>query len=321
MTPIALAFADLHINKWKEPPGYTGDRLLHSCRPLDVIGQRAKALGVPILFAGDLFHKPKAIDNEVIESFVDYYRTYIEDLGVRFIAISGNHDQSQKNTYKQKSPSYIKTFSKVFKTMQCIDNEVWTSNSIVVCGVPYYTHNLGINKALKHLKRQVSLEKRFKILLLHSDIPGATNSAGFEIKESHRIPKDIDRYFKAFDLVLVGHIHKPQQLGKFTWMMGSPYQQNSGDMGTEMGYWEIYTVGPPKLIPLDLPQYKYYNPKKPLPDTYHIYIPKPKKEKGIIHGNFGVDMKKTSVAKNYLKATGVKSKRKKKALVTLLKEI
>ena len=149
MKPIALAFADLHVNRWKSPEGYTGDRLLHSLRPLDIIGQRAKSLGIPILFCGDLIHKPKSIDNDVLESVVDYYNTYIEGLGVQFIGIDGNHDQSQKNTYRHQSPSYIRTFSKVFKTLTCINNDSWTNRDMVVCGIPYYTHNLGINKSIK----------------------------------------------------------------------------------------------------------------------------------------------------------------------------
>jgi len=321
MSIIALGLADLHINDWPKPEGYNGDRLLHSCRPLDVVGQRAKALGVPILFSGDLIHKPKAIDNRVLESFIDYYRTYIEDLGVDFIAISGNHDQSQKNTFQHKSPSYIKSFSKVFKTLKCVDCETWTNKNIVVCGIPYYTHNKGFNRALKRHRQTIKGDSRFKILLIHTDLPGATNTAGFEIKESRKIMPNLHEHFREFDLVLAGHIHKPQQLARTVIMMGSPGHQNSGDMGMKMGYWEIHNDGVPILVPLDLPQYKYCNPKLTPPDTYHIYIPHPKKVKEIAEGNFSNSLKKTSIAKNYLKATGVKSKRKKKALVTLLKEI
>ena len=219
---IAIALADLHINNWKPVNDYKNDRLLQCLRTLDIVGQRAKQLNVPILFPGDLFHKPKALDNDVIEEFINYYRLYIEDLGNTFIAISGNHDQSKKNTYDYKSPSYVKAFSNVFKSLKCIDGSIYTQKEFVVCGIPYLTFNKGLSRYMEFFKQQLKAESRFKILLIHSDIPGATNNSGYELKESKRIPTNINKFFSDFDLVLAGHIHKPQQLGNKVFMLGSP---------------------------------------------------------------------------------------------------
>src|ERR1017187_8460138 len=105
---IALAFADLHINKWKAPETHKGNRLIDSLEPFKQITNRAHHNKIPIFFAGDLFHKPKGLSNEVISAFTDIFNNGVLNprLGSKSImyAISGNHDQSQKNTYKHRSP-------------------------------------------------------------------------------------------------------------------------------------------------------------------------------------------------------------------------
>lgn len=320
---IALACADLHINNWKDAHTEK-DGLLRSLAPLVEIGKRATELNVPILSAGDLFHKPKSLDNDVMGTFIDYFKTYIKK---PFIAISGNHDQSQKNTLKHKSPSYVMTFSKVLDNLNCIDeigmiipmyNEGF--QQIHIKGIPYLKHNMGFKKRLKKIKTQIS-KSSFNILIIHTDLPGAKDSHGYEINSAEDIEGDLDKYFKEFNLVLCGHIHRPQRLGKNVYMLGAPSHQNKGDMGIDMGYWEVYSDASMKFIKLNLPEYKYYKGKNP-PDDKHIYIPKPKSIKlipGTI-GSFDTKQSKVNIAKVYLKETRVKSKAKKKALIKALRK-
>ena len=329
---VALAISDIHINDW--PPliynnyEYPQDRLYQSLRVLDLISNNAHNLDVPILFAGDLFHKPKNLPNKVINEFINYYRLYLEDRGVKFIAISGNHDQDSQNFLDRgnRANSYINAFSKVFKTLICIDESSYTNKNFIVCGIPYLTYNSGFKRCLERLKQVVSQENKLKILLIHTDLPGAKGIYGNEIGEHRNIPDNLNEFFKPFDLVLDGHIHLPQKITKNIQILGAPYQQNSGEMGIKMGYWEVYLDGSLKFKNLDLPQYKYWDFKKGLPtDKYHIYIPKKdslkiKHEEENNNSQFDISKSRKSIAKNYLKKKGIKSKMKKRALIGILKK-
>ncbi len=105
-------------------------------------------------------------------------------------------------------------------------------------------------------------------------------------------------------------------------MMGSPYHQNAGDCGIDMGYWEIYKDAKPKFVKLDLPEYKYYNKVDGIPNGDHIYMPvlKTKPDLSVIlNNNFANTNSKKQIAKSYLKQKGIKSKQKKIALIKILK--
>ena len=65
------------------------------------------------------------------------------------------------------------------------------------------------------------------VVLGHWDVVGAEMSASKSLFGVKRETLD-----KA-DLVLLGHIHKPQQLGKSTYYVGSPFQQDYGEAGEE----------------------------------------------------------------------------------------
>lgn len=327
----ALAFADLHANDWKISYSKNNNGLKTSLEPLRIIGKRAKELNVPVLFAGDLIHKPKVIDNEVLMELASYLKAYF--YGVTFLAISGNHDQSKKNTSESTSPSYIRSLDILLRdspniTFRCIDNTTDDfpfgigKRGLSVAGIPYYTHNNGFDKVLSKLKKHdPEYGDSLRILLIHRDLPGATNAFGHEIGESNKI-ENLRKYFKPFDLVLCGHIHKPQRLAGNVIMMGSPYQQNSGDMGLEMGYWEIYDDGTAKMVPLDLPKFKPLPKGMEPPDDYHYYVPQANKanKASIVTGEFNNKVSRASIAKSYIKAKKIKSKSKKKALIKVFTE-
>lgn len=318
---IALASADWHINNWQEVHSLQ-DGLSRSLQPMVEIGNRAAKLNIPILFAGDLFHKPKGLDNIVLEQFIDKFRKHIF---TPFVSIAGNHDQSEKNTNKHISPNYINSFSKILPNMDYIGGTsmygYYNPDTYMVYGIDYYKHNIGFKNRLKDLSN-LPKTNGLNILLIHTDLPGAVNGYNHIIDSAEGIDGDLDKYFKAFDLVLCGHIHKPQRLSKNVYMLGSPGHQNKGDMGIGMGYWEVYSDASMKFVHLDMPEYKYYEGKEK-PDNRHIWIPKPKKiktaEKSI--GNFDNKSNKVALAKNYLNEKKIKDKTKRIALIKALKKL
>lgn len=316
MVPIAIAFSDFHINAWKKF-SFRGSRTQLLWRIMSEISNAAIKHKVPILFPGDLFHNPKYLENAILQEFVFNYSELIEDRGIQFYAISGNHDMSEKNSKASQSSSYIRTFSQLFKTFHNMDfNMVGPyPMGFTLSGVPYINGNKGFNKAVKdHIKNLDS--EAYNILMIHTDLPQATDTFGHEIKEAEGIKT---KYFKHFSLVIDGHIHKPQKISKNTYILGSPYQQTRSEKGLELGYWEIYRDAKPKLIPISTPKFIDIPEGEPIPDdgNYYTVIPKPKADIKIRKG-FNNKTDKVKIAKRYLKHTKEKDKQKKKALIKIL---
>ena len=74
--------------------------------------------------------------------------------------------------------------------------------------------------------------------MLHTDYPGARDT---DRREKGSVD-NLDVYtLNPFDLVLCGHIHKPQSLSKKVYMIGAPYQQRSTDKDCILAYWKLYS--------------------------------------------------------------------------------
>lgn len=315
-----IAFSDIHIHDWKLSYDYTGDRLQDSLEAFRIINRISREKRVPMLFSGDLLHQPRNLTNEVLDGITEV----LENLGMPLIGIDGNHDQSKANTHKNISPAYFNSLSKVVNDIICVNYKPHLYIDTMVHGIPYMKHNVGFKTYLK--KADINRKKfpQFKhILLIHTDLPGATDDNGqrFTTVENVKL-----KALKVFDLVLCGHIHIPQVIRKNILMVGAPYQQNIGEMGGERGYWEIYEDLTYKFIPITtIPTYKSYDPKKPPKDfSKHIYVPKVEEvvEAGDeVLTKFDTKLSRKSIAKAYLNVSNQKSKRKRKLLIHLINKI
>lgn len=320
---IAIAFSDLHIHNFKAF-NHNGRRLSNCISVLEDIGKVAKEHNVPVLFSGDLIHNPKVIENNTLFQLISGYKNFLYK--VPFFAINGNHDMSQKNTINHKSRSYLDTMDVIFPTFQNISMDYVKYDDMVVFGIPYLNGNIGFKRKIKEfvkIARDYPNEK--KILLFHGDWPGAVNAHEYELKDTEGLSKNLDKYLKAFDLVLCGHIHLPQKLGKNVWMLGSPQHQNWGDRNTEMGYWLIFKNKDPKFIHLDkYPKFKAYNEGDEIDDINFWVKTIPEINDISLKGNskgFDIRLSKIRIAKNYLKAKDIKDNDKKNILISLLKNI
>lgn len=316
---LAIAFSDLHINLWAK---FNSDRkrTLDNFRVLSVIRDLCKAHKVPALFCGDLFQKGEVIENELFEMASERFR----ELGNEWdcFAISGNHDMSKANTLEQASPSFVKSMSRMVPWLQCIDlikYPIIIKKEIKawVYGVPYIDHNVGLNQYLKNL--EIS-DKYHNILMLHTDYPGAKDTDGRKIDSVENLNLNT---LKRFDLVLCGHIHKPQKLSKKVYMIGAPHQMRRTDRGCKMGYWKIYRDLRMEFVELkDFPKFIDVESPEEIKDdgNYYTVMPKkeekPKEQANKIHRN----LSKSSLARQYIKAKGIKDKHKLKLLKEVLKK-
>lgn len=320
---VFLAFSDMHANDWTLAYPYGGNRLNDSLKALEIVGSRANKLRVPILFSGDLVHKPKSIENHVLEGLCMGLKNVTQIIG-----IDGNHDQSKANTHKNKSPGYFTTLSKLNRKIVSISDGIPvvvgdSTMGYMVHGIPYMKNNVGFRTYLKRHITKVKENPEYKhILLIHTDLPGAINDYERKLETAENI-KSL-KVFKDFDLVLCGHIHKPQVLSDKIIMVGAPYQQNIGEMGKRRGYWEIYEDLTYEFIPITtIPTYRHYDVDNPPKDfSKHIYVPKPKleitQEKTSTEA-FSVSNSRVGIAKEYLKVKGEKKKSRRLILLNLIK--
>lgn len=332
---IAIATSDWHLHPF-EAFSDQGNRLDIALKAGEYIANKAAKYKVPILFCGDLFHNPKSIDNETHSKVHNWYKRVIEGRGITFYAISGNHDMSQKNTSNHKSPSHLWAF-KVYPTFRLLDNESWAQGNLLIFGIPYFNYEKDWLEEIRAMNEQLKTydKKAYKgvkkILLLHGNAPGAKSTTGHEIDSI--MPKHLDRFFKGWDLVLFGHIHKPQKLSKKSYMLGSPIQQNWGDEGNEMGYWLVYSDLTMKFKPLNdlFPEFLTLNKKqyadyervnhKSVQDFIAIMDDKgiESESDGVqAPDSFGADKSRSALAKAYCQEKGITDKTKIKALIKAL---
>lgn len=313
---IAAAFSDLHAHKWKQY-NQNNRRLSLGAESLKIISEACMEHNCPALFAGDLYHADKEVPQEVTTAILTAYKEHFENNKISFYAISGNHDQSQRNNFDSRSPSHLDGYNAVFSTFQQIDYSYSTWGNYVVFGIPYNNGNVDIKKFLKRF-RKVNSKGKKKILLIHSDLPNCKDVTGIVLDSYENISRDYKKFFAGFDLVLSGHIHQHQQLSSKVWMLGAMYQQRTSDMNTEMGYCLIYDDMSVEFVPVPFPEFKYSDED----DGFNFCLPKPKK-KIVVEGKKVKSYKNTSdpmkLGTRYLKDKEITDKAKIKALTISLK--
>lgn len=323
---IGIAFSDIHVHNWADF-NKDGQRLKDSLEVIRVLADQAELYQCPLYFAGDLIHLPKHIPNKVLEVLLETLKQQIDARQIPFYCISGNHDQSENNTLSHKSPSYIKSFSQVVEWMECLDMSFILDEGkrIFSCGIPYLSNNNGFEKALKRLKKKAKeYPNYFKILMVHADLPGSVNNLGFRFDDVPNIPHAYKRLFGEFDVVLSGHIHKPQQLAPNVFMLGSPIHQERSDEGCSMGYWKILDSGKVEFTKLShlFPRFISipYGDAIPSSKDFYIQLPKPSKETSISSQGFSSRQNRAELAKNYCKTKGIRDKKRIKLLAELLSQ-
>ena len=305
---IALAFSDLHLHPWKD----FNENQIRTNTQLELIRSltvKSQSLKVPLLFCGDLVHNPKYITNTLFESLLATMSS-----SHPFYAISGNHDQGGKNTIEKPVPSYINTLSKK-KFLISMDLKKISLENFDLVGIPYINRNKGFKEYVENIK-----VTRPTILMIHRDLPGAIDTTGFEIGESTDISSL--KIFKKFNLVIAGHIHKPQKLSNNVYMLGSPHHQRRSDHGTKMGYWEIYSDFTMKMVHIKAPEYKFYESGESHPNDGNMWleIKKASKEKNIQY-SFNAKLNRNKLAIMYCRANNIEDSAKIRALKSILSDV
>lgn len=313
---IAVAFSDLHLNLWAK---FNKDykRTQDSFRVLFKIKEVCNKYKVPALFCGDLFHKPEVIQKELFTLIVKQFLK-LNGTSFKCYAISGNHEIMEVSKIGEQPKSWIYDLDPIFPWLHDLDYKTFVlAPNIQVHGIPYIDHNIGLSTYLKNMR----LDEGYKhILLLHTDYPGAKDTDGRVVDSAENINLNM---LNRFDLVLCGHIHKPQRLSKKVYMLGAPIQQRRTDKDCKMGYWLLKDDLSMEFKELkNFPKFIDVESEDKVKDdgNYYTIIPQKSSEKVNTTHKITKTLSKKKLAKRYLKEKGIKDKSKEDLLINILKK-
>ena len=316
---VAYVISDLHINDWAKF-NENDTRTHNQMRILVSLLSKSYNERVPILFCGDLFHKPDMIRPELLNLiFHDSLVIHTRYMGYPIMyAISGNHEINHISKIGEHPVSWTRLFTKMFPWLVCLDYcQILIKDNIMIHGVPYVDHNIGLSKYLKEMKLN---PKQKHILMLHTDYPGARDTDGREVGSVENLNLNVlDR----FDLVLCGHIHKPQRLSKKVYMIGAPIQQRRTDRDCDMGYWKLYDDLSMTFVKLKgYPRFIDVESQDENKDDGNYYTVIPKIASTPVETKHKITKQLTNkiLAKRYMKVKGIKDKNKEQLLIKVLKE-
>lgn len=180
-----------------------------------------------ILLCGDIYDK--AIPTIEAIHLLDEFLEELSDLKVKVLMISGNHDSSERlsfgrNLFKRSNLYIASQFNQEIEKIT-IKEDGYNINFYMLPFVKpaYINHVLKIQtetyeECFKHLMEQVKInEDETNILLAHQFVTVGKNSPELSDSETSSLGgiDNIDyRLFDAFDYVALGHIHKPQAMGR-----------------------------------------------------------------------------------------------------------
>lgn len=312
---IAIAFSDLHLNMWsKFNQGNT--RTLNGFDVLFRIAKLCKKYNCKALFCGDLFHKPDSINQDLMDIVLNkFHQLDVNYPTFRCYAINGNHDLSVVNHIERPNSGWVTKFSMLYNWLVDADCKEFQLGKFRCLGIPYIDHNQGLNEYIKN--------RKVDILLLHTDYPGAKDTDGRPVDSVENLNINL---FKPFKLVLCGHIHKPQRLGKKVYMVGAPQQQRRTDRSCDMGYLEIYDDLSVEFKYWD----DYFNDGYPIfidvydesdikdDGNYYTVIPKPTVKRVESEHRISKQLTKRQLARRYMKTKGYKDKGRLNLLTSVL---
>lgn len=328
MRPLFVTFSDPHIHVWET---YNKDNMRTQAhvRAMLEIGEVARDLEVPILMPGDLFHGFGKMPLSLQEVFWNMMDVWEQNGYPKIWGISGNHDQESANydEEKQSRSSFRMVARRSKGLINALDfSDFKVSEDLHVFGLPYVTYNKSFDHYVQ-IFRNLIRPGKYNILLIHTDLHGAKDASGREFGTVEEIPSNMKKYFRAFDMVLDGHLHQPQQLASNIVVVGSPIQQKRSDAGCEYGYWIGYEKDKEiimKFKPLKgYPEFIELKPGEEAPDNKNFYITatdKVEEDHTEIDHGFSNTASKEQLATNYLKVIGESSISKRKALINILTE-
>jgi exonuclease SbcD len=179
-----------------------------------------------VLIAGDVYDKAMPVVEAV--QLLDRFLVWLNELGVAVFMISGNHDSAERVAFaadllKNSNVHIVQTYQGKLAPITVTDD----NGEVCIWMLPYLKPSLvkrhfpdkGINTYTDALREVLSgadidTSKR-NILVAHQFVTGAATSESEEIYIGGS--ENVDgSLFDAFDYVALGHLHRPQHVGRET---------------------------------------------------------------------------------------------------------
>ena len=181
-----------------------------------------------LVIAGDVYDR-LIPSQEAVNLLDDFLSQALLTYHIQVLMISGNHDSSERlsfgrNLFKRSNLYIASQFNQEIEKIT-IKEDGYNINFYMLPFVKpaYINHVLKIQtetyeECFKHLMEQVKInEDETNILLAHQFVTVGKNSPELSDSETSSLGgiDNIDyRLFDAFDYVALGHIHKPQAMGR-----------------------------------------------------------------------------------------------------------
>ena len=316
---IAILFSDLHLNLWSRF-NEKHSRTKNAFKFLNLIQEACTKYQAYPIFGGDFFHKPEYIDTELLNYLAIYVKKRFKRPSQTIYGISGNHDMSKTNNLEYSSPSLWRAICRIWPGLfhDISFSSVTFFDKFVFHGIPYLDHNIGLNDYIQGMELEEGLKH---ILLLHTDYPGARDTDDVLVDSVENLNTNL---LSKFDLTLIGHIHKPQRLGRKVYIIGAPFQQRRTDRNADLGYWKLYDNLSLEFVPVNVfPRFiDVDSPDKILDDgNYYTVVNQIKEEEIVKPTHISVGMSKNRMVSRYLKAIDDPDPDKKRILIDILNEV
>lgn len=244
--------SDIHFHTWKPfSNGFSrlhtvGDVVLQACNI--AIAHRCELM----LNTGDLFHDRKSL---TIPTLQYTFKTMTQACNIiGWISLKGNHDLFDKlGEY-----SSLSIFEEIDGFSMAVEEDeeygVFLFDDVALFALDWQDSPQKFREVMKKICTEAgNLTHKHKILICHTEPKGSSTPAGYEFHDG----MDLSAAEEIFNHIFIGHVHKPQRLGKIT-IPGCPYHQDTGDIGDEKGFWIYDTeVGEPEFHKLDYPEFRY----------------------------------------------------------------
>ena len=232
MVKKIVHISDIHVRTFKRHEEYQ-EIALEFFKSVKKAIEGYKREEIRIVIVGDLVHQKITISNEQI-LFIAWFLKRCSKISPT-IVVAGNHDLLENNRDRMDSLTPIVRLLDNPDIMFLKETECYEDDNLVWCNYSIFHGNIrpNIEKA-----REEFGDKTF-IGLLHAPMVGATTNIGYEFEDGIE-----SEYFDGCDVVMLGDIHKRQQIKHDTipiYYCGSLIQQDFGESITNHGYllWNV----------------------------------------------------------------------------------
>jgi DNA repair exonuclease SbcCD nuclease subunit len=240
-----------------------------------------------VILAGDTFDNRQIGSREsstgsVAEAFLTPSKKLIQ-AGIKVFAVKGNGVHEGTNG-EQKSPLEIfkGTGIEVADQNMMIEKE---SEMVTISLLPWLEDEDRTQKLAEALEKIKNRNAKYKLIVGHITVRGCTLNNGMQLQGTGEFEVDArDLEATGADLIVLGHIHKRQQIGQRIWYVGALTQDSFGDEGNPQGFMIVDTEKRThEFVEIDAPEYRTIemksNAEMPVPRDSGDYIKLRFKEK------------------------------------------